>query len=87
MPRLYHYPGVIKQSVRLLAKEPFEMEKLFESVSEQIKKNLAAHPLTLIEIVDSVKNSSVDKTIKVVHWLMDNGKLIYIEDNKLTWHK
>ena len=71
-----------------LERNKLELSNLeFESVSEQIKKNLSSHPLTLIEIVDTVKNSSVDKTIKVVQWLIDNEKLIYFEDNKLTWHK
>jgi ATP-dependent DNA helicase RecQ len=71
-----------------LERNKLELSNLeFESVSEQIKKNLSSHSLTLIEIVDSVKNSSIDKTIKVVQWLIDNGKLSYIEDNKLTWHK
>ena len=71
-----------------LERNKLELSSLeFESVSEQIKKNLEKHPLTLIEIVDSVQNSSVDKTIKVVQWLIDNGKLIYQEGNKLIWHK
>jgi len=71
-----------------LERNKLELSNLeFESVSEQIKKNLEKTPLTLIEIVDSVQNSSVDKTIKVVQWLMDNGKLIYQEGNKLVWHK
>ncbi|MBI4946530.1 MAG: RecQ family ATP-dependent DNA helicase [Bacteroidetes bacterium] len=71
-----------------LERNKLELSSLeFESVSEQIKKKIALHPLTLIEIVDSVQNSSVDKTIRVVQWLIDNGKLIYSEDNKLTWRK
>jgi ATP-dependent DNA helicase RecQ len=71
-----------------LERNKLELSSLeFESVSEQIKKNLSTHPLTLIEIVDTVNNSSIDKTIKVVQWLIDNGKLTYIESNKLAWHK
>ena len=41
---------------------------------------------SLESLVNSVKNSREDKTIKVVQWLIDNEKLAYNKENKLMWH-
>lgn len=59
----------------------------FETVTGQIKNLLAKQPLTLTELVTGVKNSSEDKTIKVIQWLTDNEKIIHDQENKLIWHK
>ncbi len=59
----------------------------FEKVTEQVKKLLSTGPLSLKVLVDGVKNSAEDKTIKVIQWLIDNDKLSYDGENKLTWHK
>jgi ATP-dependent DNA helicase RecQ len=71
-----------------LERNKLELSNLeFESVSEQIKKNIEKEPLALIDLVNSVKNSSEDKTIKVIQWLIDSGKLFYNEEDKLVWQK
>jgi len=71
-----------------LERNKLELSNLeFETVTEQVKDNLAKTPLALRELVDSVKNSKEDKTIKVIQWLIDNEKLVYDPDNKLLWKK
>ncbi len=57
----------------------------FETVAEQLKSILFKKPVAFKELVNSVKNSKEDKTIKVIQWLIDNEKLIYDEENKLSW--
>ena len=59
----------------------------FEKVTNQVKEKLELEPLSLSDLVSSVKNSTEDKTIKVIQWLIDNDKLVYNKDNKLGWHK
>jgi ATP-dependent DNA helicase RecQ len=59
----------------------------FENVTEQVKDLLAKNPLLLSELVDTVKNSSEDKTIKVIQWLIDNEKIVHDSNNKLNWHR
>ncbi len=58
----------------------------FETVTEQVKKLLEETSLPLNSLVNLVKNSREDKTIKVLQWLIDNGKLVYDDSNKLMWH-
>lgn len=59
----------------------------FETVSDQIKKQLKDNPQDLTELINHIDGSRQDKTIKVVQWLLDNNKLKYNEDNKLFWSK
>lgn len=71
-----------------LERNKLELSNLeFETVSQQIKKALSVNPLPLDALINSVKNSREDKTIKVVQWLIDNEKLVYNDENKLMWHK
>lgn len=71
-----------------LERNKLEMSNLeFEKVANQVKKNLDNEPRSLTNLVNSVKNSTEDKTIKVIQWLIDNEKIIYNKDNKLCWHK
>ena len=59
----------------------------FENVTDQLKNILLKRPVALKELVDAVKNSKEDKTIKVIQWLIDNEKLVYDDENKLFWKK
>jgi len=71
-----------------LERNKLELSNLeFENITEQLKKNLLPDSLPLSDLVNSVKNCSEDKTIKVVQWLIDNEKLVYSEENKLYWKK
>ncbi len=56
----------------------------FDLVLDEIKKHLHESPAKLEELVDSIQKKS-DKTIKVIQWLLDNGKIIKDEDYLLHW--
>ncbi len=71
-----------------LERNKLELSNLeFENVTGQVKDILARNPLSLSELVDAVKNSSEDKTIKVIQWLIDNEKIIQDGHHKLNWHR
>ncbi|MDR0660978.1 MAG: RecQ family ATP-dependent DNA helicase [Prevotellaceae bacterium] len=57
----------------------------FDLILDEIKKALHERTLKLNELVDNVQQKT-DKTIKVIRWLLDNGKLIQQENGVLTWH-
>ena len=59
----------------------------FENIKEQIKALLFKIPLPLKDLVNEVKNSTEDKTLKVVQWLLDAEKILYSDDNKLNWKR
>ncbi|MFI5164070.1 MAG: ATP-dependent DNA helicase RecQ, partial [Bacteroidia bacterium] len=53
-----------------LQRNKLELSNLeFENVTEQLKNILSKKTLALTELVNAVKNSQEDKTIKVVQWL------------------
>ena len=58
----------------------------FDLILKEIKTRLKTAPLHFIFLVDSIKQPS-QKVIKVIQWLLDHGKIIYDEDNRLVWHK
>lgn len=71
-----------------LERNKLELSKLeFENVSNQLKDILQVQVLNLTELVNSVKGSREDKTLKVIQWLIENEKLAYDEDYKLHWKK
>jgi ATP-dependent DNA helicase RecQ len=59
----------------------------FETVASQVKELISAKPMPLIDLVNAVKNSKEDKTIKVVQWLVDNEKIVCNKQNELAWKK
>lgn len=71
-----------------LERNKLELSNLeFETVAEQVKSILKENPVNLHVLINSVKNSQENKTIKVIQWLIDNEKLIYNTENKLRWNK
>ena len=57
----------------------------FNLILDEIKKALQQQTLKLEKLVDSLSQQP-DKTIKVIRWLLDNGKLIQHENGEITWH-
>ena len=57
----------------------------FDTVLKQIKPFLKTKACTVEEITTEVKGVNEDKIIKVVQWLLDNDKLYYDEERKLSW--
>ncbi len=59
----------------------------FDNISLQIKEETLTHPKSLEEIVFFVKNSTEDKTLKVIRWLIDTGKLVQLDSILYSWKK
>ncbi len=81
-----------KQNVRCgkcdvcIERNKIELSELeFDSVLDQIKPLLRERPLTLKEVAQKVKGVSEDRIIKVVQWLLDNDKIRYDTDRRLSW--
>ncbi|MCK5823399.1 MAG: RecQ family ATP-dependent DNA helicase [Bacteroidales bacterium] len=57
----------------------------FDLILEDIKRILKDQNATVSFLVDNISIKKEDKTLKVVQWLLDNDKIKYTNDNKLTW--
>jgi ATP-dependent DNA helicase RecQ len=55
----------------------------FDRINQEIKKLLSTEILTVDELVDRI-NVKPEKVIKVIQWLVDNEKIEYTIDNRLT---
>lgn len=59
----------------------------FSLVSDQVKTQLKNAPMPLTALVNSITNVREDKIIKVLQWLMENGKVQPNKKNLLEWRK
>lgn len=57
----------------------------FDSVVGFIKPFLLKESHSLEEVVGIVKGISENRIIKVIRWLIDNDKIVVIDDQKLAW--
>jgi ATP-dependent DNA helicase RecQ len=57
----------------------------FDDVSGEIKSLLFSNHLPLKELVNAVTGANENKILKVIKWLLDNGRLYYDNTNKLKW--
>ncbi|PCH91202.1 MAG: hypothetical protein COB85_09375, partial [Bacteroidetes bacterium] len=57
----------------------------FDAVLDQVKPMLQEQAVDLTILVDSIKDSTEDKALKVIQWLIENGKIINNDDEKLEW--
>ncbi len=57
----------------------------FSNVKEQVKSLLAKNVLTLKEIIPALTETTEDNALKVVQWLIDNGKVLLKDDNSLHY--
>jgi ATP-dependent DNA helicase RecQ len=53
---------------------------------EEIRENLSSGTMDLNQLVES-GSLDEEKTIRVIRWLLDNGRLERNDDNMLRWHK
>ena len=81
-----------KESVRCgrcdvcLERNELGLSKLeFDQVADDIKSNLE-EACSFEELIMRLKGNE-DLKIKVIRWLMDNGKIVHRIDNKLEWQK
>lgn len=67
------------------SRNELDMSKIeFDKILEKIKEILTTKPLTIETLVDSIKQNP-DKILKVVHFLLDNKKIIRNEEGLLCW--
>lgn len=57
----------------------------FDMVLEELKAKLMLQPCTSEELIDSLKHNT-DRVIRVIQYLLDNGKIIGNEEGLLAWH-
>jgi len=57
----------------------------FDQLADEIEKNLE-EACSFEELIMKLKGNE-DLKIKVIRWLMDNGKIVHRVDNKLEWKK
>ncbi len=57
----------------------------FDTILEAIKKLLHDQPLETTRLVE-LTNMKEDRVVKVLQWLLDNGKVVRTENEKLCWH-
>lgn len=71
-----------------LERNKLELSDLeFSQVSDKAKKCLQSNSLSLNDLVEEINVSRDDKAIKVIQWLMDNGKIVSNDQNLLEWRK
>jgi len=71
-----------------IERNKLELSELeFDTVLQQLKPILISEPITLTNLVDSIKETPEDKTIKVIQWLIDNNKIKSDTNDKLMWNK
>ena len=58
-----------------------------DSVINYVKPILLNESYTLEETVGFIKGVSENKIIKAIQWLIDNGKILVDDDQKLSWKK
>ncbi|MBC8489272.1 MAG: RecQ family zinc-binding domain-containing protein, partial [Bacteroidetes bacterium] len=69
-----------------IERNKIELSELeFDIVLKHIKPILKSKSCTVEEITKEVKGVNEDKIIKVVQWLLDNDKLYYDDQRKLSW--
>ncbi|MBL7883401.1 MAG: RecQ family ATP-dependent DNA helicase, partial [Bacteroidia bacterium] len=57
----------------------------FTKIADQVKQLLSVHPLQLKELVDAITESSEEKIIKTIQWMLDNNQLKYNSENLLEF--
>jgi len=56
----------------------------FDSISKQIQQLLAVHPMPLKQLVDAITESTEEKSLKTIQWMLDNNQMEYNQDNLLV---
>ena len=57
----------------------------FEQITEQIKDILLERPMLMHQLIPLIIGVKESETIKVIQWLIDNGKVREVGEQKLSW--
>lgn len=55
----------------------------FDRICTQIKELIAIHPLALKDLVDAITESTEEKRLRTIQWLIDENQLEYNEENMI----
>lgn len=67
------------------SRNELDMSKIeFDNILDKVKHQLSKEPLAIEPLVDSIKVNP-EKTLKVVHFLLDNKKIVKNDDGLLSW--
>lgn len=67
------------------SRNELDMSKLeFDKILALLKDALASSPLPTEQLVDSTKQNP-ERVLKVIHFLVDNGKIVRCDDGLLRW--
>lgn len=59
----------------------------FDGILNQIKPLLMEQPIKPEDLVEAIDNTNTEKSKRVIEWLLDNDKIFYTPDKKLSWKK
>ena len=57
----------------------------FESIQSEVKTILLKESIGLHELIDHIRPSNENRTLRVIEWLIDNEQIRYVEGNRLEW--
>lgn len=57
----------------------------FESIQAEIRITLLKGSIGLNELMEHIRPSNENRTLRVLEWLIDNEQIRYIEGNRLEW--
>jgi len=59
----------------------------FDGILIQIKPLLIEQPIKPEDLMQAIDNTNIEKSRRVIEWLLDNDKVYYTPDKKLFWKK
>jgi len=59
----------------------------FDGILNQIKPLLMEQAIKPEKLIEAIDNSNIEKSKRVIEWLLDNDKIFYTPDKKLAWKK
>ena len=57
----------------------------FDQIHSEVKSLLLRKPIGLHELMEHIRPSNENKTLRVIEWLIDNEQIRYADGNKLEW--
>ena len=58
----------------------------FEQIHSEVKVFLTNNTVGLQELIDHIRPSGENKTMRVIEWMIDNEEIRYVEGNRLEWN-
>ncbi len=59
----------------------------FDGILNQVKPLLMEQAIKPEDLIAAIDNTNIEKSKRVIEWLLDNDKIFYTPDKKLAWKK